>query len=82
MGEVTTLRMYIYCDSPDCEFLPMGPIEGQPRLGIFNGTTQSEARRSAKMQGWAIAKALAVVEGCHPPWVCPECATKAREDHE
>ena len=82
MGEVTTLRMYIYCDSPACEFLVMGPVEGQPRLGIFNGTTQREARSSAKMQGWAIAKSLIVVEGCYPPWSCPECVQKSKESRE
>jgi len=79
MGERGKYTLHIYCDSPDCEFLPMGPVEGEPRMGIFTGSEKEGARQSAIRQGWKRPKSrINTLEGGHPAWICPSCISQAR----
>jgi len=80
MGEVRSFTIHIYCDDVDCEFLSMGPVEDEPRLGIFRGKIVIDARQSAEAQGWERfvpdLRGKIKIEGLLPAWRCPDCVKR------
>jgi len=77
MGEKGTYQLHVYCDSPDCEFLPQGPVEGEPFMQIFRSKDVENARRSALIGGWKRMEVFGHITGNYPAWMCPECVKKA-----
>jgi len=78
VGEFGRFELRICCDAQDCQFLPMGPTEGEPRMSIFRGSDRIDARRSAIDAGWKRHGSWPVMSGTRPAWICPECVQRLK----